>query len=161
MGMSVVDCFCLAKFHNFLPQGRICNIDYGDMDDINRSDEVSMKTFAGILSTQLLYKAYNVGNEVTIDDEERLIEPLGNLMNSKENCDSTGRDGLNNAINESRLLRGARTEDEIGAGYPDNPYPYSVPRFIGDGLNSTSRIYQDLSSVSVHSAHRARRNGMI
>ena len=81
MGINVVDTFRLAKFHNMLPpaKGRSLNLVLNDVD-ADDTNIFSMKKFAGILSTQLLYKAHNLRENITHnssgDDDE--------LVNGKE-----------------------------------------------------------------------------
>ena len=55
MGINTVDTFRLARFHNMLPKGQL-KIVLNDIDS-NDTNTFSMKKFAGILCTQLLYKA--------------------------------------------------------------------------------------------------------
>ena len=85
MGINVVDAFRLAKFHNMLPMGRIGNVvpPDEDYDDIN---EMTIKKFAGILSTQLIYKAYNHYEDFKVEEEELMREPLnpeGRVVDSR------------------------------------------------------------------------------
>ena len=92
IGISVVDCFRLSKFHNFLPQGRVQNLIDDDLEDIDGFNEVSMKNFAGILANQLLYKAYNLGNDISMYEEGRLVEPLNPNGGGDDGCEGGDND---------------------------------------------------------------------
>ena len=76
VGINVVDTYYVAKYHNLLPQGRKLNIisPFKDCDGVN---ELSMQNFAGLLSTQLLYKAHNLQTNITLHEEDLLKVPPG------------------------------------------------------------------------------------
>ena len=68
IGINVVDTFRLAHYHGLLPRGKLkLVLDQEDYDGVN---ECSMRQFAGIMCTQLLYLAYNQ-KETKIDGVRR------------------------------------------------------------------------------------------
>ena len=75
LGINAVDTYRLAKFHGFIPQGRVGNL-VQEENDTEGNNDLTMQRFAGILSTQLLYKAYNYHDMYTIEDEDLMTEPL-------------------------------------------------------------------------------------
>ena len=89
LGINVVDTFQLAKFHGFLPQGRVGNlIPHGN--DTEGTNEITMQRFAGILSTQLLYKAYNYHDIYTVNEEDLMTEPLNPKGINDNNMNNSG-----------------------------------------------------------------------
>ena len=64
LGINVVDMFCLAKFCNLLPTNRINLVLDRDVN-YDGKNEYLTKKFAGIFSMQLLYKVYNLQQNMT------------------------------------------------------------------------------------------------
>ena len=149
MGISAVDAFRLAKFHNFLPCGRINNVVKNDIED-DGTNELSMKRFSGILANQLLYKAYNLNsNFVNLGYEDFLTEPLNPNGKSGDNC----KDVL---VRENAFGRSTNTSTKKLSS--------SIPSFVGGKMNTNSQfivgdnrrdvncnVYQDASSMSMKS----------
>ena len=68
IGINVVDTFRLARYHGLLPRGKLkLVLDQEDHDGVN---ECSMRQFAGIMCTQLLYLAYSQ-KETKVDGVRR------------------------------------------------------------------------------------------
>ena len=73
VGINVVDSFRLSQFHNLLPLNRIKTYSKTKIDE-DAYDTYSMKKYAGILSSQLLYFAHGL--------EGKVKKPM--MMNSEE-----------------------------------------------------------------------------
>ena len=86
-------------------------------EDVDCQNEFSMKRFGGIVATQLLYKAYNLGNERDMYDEDDMIDPF--LSNSGDGFDNVGSSTSSVSGESSR----------------------SAPSFIGARGDANSRYY--------------------
>lgn len=150
MGMSTVDAYRLAKYHNFLPYGRVCDL-VDDSSDEDGKNEMSMKRFAGILANQLLYEAYNLGTNqngaLSVNNEDLLVEPLNpNGVKSGGNNEVDGRA----AMGQGSL--GPRTSTARMDSVTTREQ-HTVPSFIGGKLGITSSGFyeQNTSPVSMMS----------
>ena len=165
-GMSVVDTYRLCQFHGFLPRGRMSSLvmDEIDQDGVN---ELTMKKFAGILATQLIYKACNLRvDDLNMFDEDGMNEPGDSIMSGRRGRGNGGGngdgDGNGDGGRSSRHSRTTGFESSRGGGR--SPSCTTIPGFISGKTNAnvrycvgenegdygnTYRGHQDVSTVSL------------
>ena len=84
LGINVVDTYRLARFHNMLPRGKMrLNKDYEKDFDEDDENGFTMKRFAGVLSTQLLYMAESYKVETFYVDDDGNIQSRVNELGKK------------------------------------------------------------------------------
>ena len=137
LGINVVDTFRLASFHGILSQNRL-NID-NDID--SDANGYSMKKFAGILSMQLLYMAYNLNPA-----GKRVNHPLNQRKNKNE--DNIGKGGRGKTAGDTTAFLDDQTD-------PGNDGEYNIGEEYGFQIVDG----HDLSSVSDYHLHSIDGNG--
>ena len=106
LGMNVVDTYRLARFHSFLPRGKF-KLDKEYEKDFEEDDEngFTMKRFAGVLSTQLLFMADSFKVETFYVDKD------GKL---KSRIDSHGKSDIVKDVAEDVVVDESDIGDSVG-----------------------------------------------
>ena len=105
IGITTVDTFRLARYHGLLPQGKLKLI--LDQEDYEGTNECSVRQFAGILSTQLLYLAQSQKRSKGDGARNRHDE-----MEESKGSDGTGMKERLNRNGSYECLNGVRGEGE-------------------------------------------------
>ena len=152
IGINVVDTYRLARFHSILPRGKLkLNKDYES--DYYEEDENSftMKRFAGILSTQLLFKANEFKAHKFITDANGEIQMRVQKKGVLDNMVNKECHNFDNNMEESI---GTRMKSVASCRYRNTQFTNMA---IGVARKKTKRSEVEVSDVEGFSSPKGKK----
>ena len=141
IGINVVNTFQLAQCNGILPLGSL-NLNPQETN-YNNNNEFTMKQFAGIVSTQLLYKANNLGTPKNTTDEDDMKDPthLTTPNSKKRKATNTSEEG--SSIKTHKHSDSCTSSEKKRKVRESTNYANTQPR------PKNQCKHQDISSVSM------------